>query len=138
MFKKIDSIEEEVKAYDKHPDKIPYEPPFVKAIETYLQGSETLKGIGWTEQSISFYDGSQAYRERSRRDRNFREEEKLRIAKTKEEQKMLEQRAKLSKKLQAEREKESILDTLVEHVLHLDAQMNIIWANPLLRPSWHR
>ncbi len=106
VFKKIDSIEEEVKAYDKHPDKIPYEPPFVKAIETYLQGSETLKGIGWTEQSIRLYDGSQAYRERSRRDRNFREEEKLRIAKTKEEQKMLEQRAKLSKKLQAQREEE--------------------------------
>ncbi|MHA1521450.1 MAG: hypothetical protein ACTSRK_14800 [Promethearchaeota archaeon] len=106
IFKKIDSVEAEVKIYEGYPDKIPYSAPYEKAIEIYIQGSETLKEIGWTEQSISLYDGAAAYRERLRRDRNFREEEKLRIVKTKEDQKMLKNRAQLAEKLQTQHEKE--------------------------------
>ncbi|MHA1675320.1 MAG: hypothetical protein ACTSYI_17045, partial [Promethearchaeota archaeon] len=107
VFAQIDAIEAKVKNYESHADRVPFTPPYEEAVQIYLQSSGTLKEIGWTEQSIRLYDGSQAYREQVRRDRQYREEEKLRIAKTQEDRDMLERRATLAKKLEEDRQKEA-------------------------------
>ncbi|MCF2141710.1 MAG: hypothetical protein K9W44_16785 [Candidatus Lokiarchaeota archaeon] len=106
IFAQIEKIEEEIKEYESLIDKIPYECPYKKAINIYLKGVETLKEIGWTEESIRLFEGLKLYRDKLEKDKKYREEEKLRIAKSKEEQELLERRAKLAEKLQKQREQE--------------------------------
>lgn len=106
VFAQIDQIEEKIKDYESHVDRIPYIPPYTEAVKIYSEAASTLKKIGWIEESIKFYDGAKAYREKENRDRAYREEEKLRIAKTKEDQEMLNRRAELAKHLREERERE--------------------------------
>ncbi len=106
IFTQIEKIEEEIKEYESLIDKIPYECPYKKAINTYFKGVETLKEIGWTKESIRLFEGLKIYRDKLEKDKKYREEEKLRIAKSKEEQELLKRRAILSEKLQKQRKQE--------------------------------
>ncbi|MHA1888637.1 MAG: hypothetical protein ACTSX0_11455, partial [Promethearchaeota archaeon] len=106
VFSQIEKIEQEIKEYESLLDKIPFEPPYQRAIEIYFKGAKTLKEINWTKESIQLFEGAQVYSQKLEKDQQFREEEARRKAKSKEEAQLLEQRAKLAEQLKRQREKE--------------------------------
>ena len=99
VYQKVDQIQKIVKTYEEQLDKVPFECPYADAIEIYKDGTQIFKEIGWIEEVTRFTEGMKTYQAKSEQDNLYREKEKLRIAKTKEEAEMLDQRATLSRQM---------------------------------------